>query len=666
MASITLCPRCSSHLELPTGIAPTSLVECPICEAEFLLASVAPRAIPKVRVVEHEPTSEAKTTTAGLSPQLGIVVDDAEASTEDKLSRLMRSAASWQLPGVHQPHDEDVAAAEEAETDDEEHSSLNLETADDRIIPNDHAPAAAKLGATLDAAYRDADPELAADPSTPADELQLAGSRLDQLLSDLMKPQTVAASLPAAASAQAREEAPSSPEFAEFVEDDAAEEETTRFEPQATVQDADVEDHSDSFDDRWRRLHASAGQAASPAEEDDADVEYVDEEAAAEDEFASLDLRTTPRRKRRPSAVRTLVGIVGGGAIGILGGAYALLWLRGPDLDVLSMAKWLPAAMLPASMQAAPEASLAEQGQLAPPPASTLAIVEPADVAGEGPTSDQVADAAEATSPVAPPAAPDSIRQDPDFMPASAAEPVADAGASPTVEDAVAQSPVESPTHWPTTPIVGQLHGVKFYTVADLDASLGGADAAHRRFLAGDLARKEDVAAMGQAYIELCKLAEQFTLTNPAEFGNELITKQMNAKNIFRGAVGAPARRNDLAMIAGRWLQHNRRPNNGVVVLGKVTDLQAQGAWTEYTIETPLGDATATSKVLIDGLPFASGSEIAVVGTIVADPRQAIDGYTGEAPQVIVSGFAFAPEEFVAPTLGRSSGEPTDLFSQGE
>jgi hypothetical protein len=33
---------------------------------------------------------------------------------------------------------------------------------------------------------------------------------------------------------------------------------------------------------------------------------------------------------------------------------------------------------------------------------------------------------------------------------------------------------------------------------------------------------------------------------------------------------------------------------------------------------------------------------------------------------VIVAGFAFVPEDFVAPTLGRSSGEPTDLFSLGE
>lgn len=684
MASITLCPRCSSHLELPTGIAPTSLVECPICEAEFLLASVAPRAIPKVRVVEHEPTPEDKATTEGLSPQLGIVVDDSDAAgatTEDKLSRLMRSAASWQLPGVQQPQDEDVAAADE---DDEHASSLDFETADDRVIPNDHAPATAKFGATLDAAYRDADPELAAAPPTPADELQLAGSRLDQLLSDLMKPQTVAAPTSAAAPVQAREETPPPPEFAEFADDDAAGDETTRFEPQAAAQDADEDDRSDSFDDRWRRLHASAEQAAAPVEEDNSQAEYADEEASPEEEFEALDLRTTPRRKRRPAGVRTLVGIVGGGVIGILGGAYALLWLRGPDLDVLSMTKWLPPAMLPSSMQSQPESRLAEQGQLAPPAAvdptdvennldstappqsSTLAIAEPANESAKEPSSDQLAGATEADSAAAPVAESDSIRRDPDFMPASAAEPVANIGELPGVENAVSQPPAESPTHWPTTPIVGQLRGAKFYSVAELDATLPGADAAHRRFLAGDLARKEDVAAMGQAYIELCKLAEQFTLTDPAEYGNELITKQMNAKNIFRGAVGDPARRNDLAMIAGRWLQHNRRPNQGVIVLGKVTDLQAHGSWTEYTIETPLGDATATSKVLLERIPFASGSDVAVVGTIVADPRQAIEGYAGEAPQVIVAGFAFVPEDFVAPKLGGVSGEAGDLFSLGE
>ena len=47
-------------------------------------------------------------------------------------------------------------------------------------------------------------------------------------------------------------------------------------------------------------------------------------------------------------------------------------------------------------------------------------------------------------------------------------------------------------------------------------------------------------------------------------------------------------------------------------------------------------------------------------------PRKAIDGYAGEAQQVIVSGFAFVPEDFVAPKLGGVSGDAGDLFSLGE
>jgi len=661
MASITLCPRCSSHLELPSGLAPTSLVECPICEAEFLLASVAPRAIPKVRLVEHDATPENKTTETPSAP-LGIIVDDADVasaepapSVDDRLSRLMRSASSWQLPGVQQPEEEETAAADE---DDQpsmlDSPTLDLEISDERIIPNDHAPAVKPFGATLDAAYRDADPKTADKPSSAADELQLAGSRLDQLLSDLMKPQTVAAATPTAEPTIARTESPAPPTFTEFVEEnDAAEDETIPFEPQRRRE----------WDD----------EAAAEGEEAEEAVGYADEEAAVEDEYAALDLQAAPRRQRRSSGVRSLVGIVGGGVLGIVGGAYILLWLR-PELDLLNMAQWLPPAILPSATPSSPESDLADQGALpppapvgqlgsesgsdepAPPTTSTIAISEPSAESPEQPAEHESTVADENEFAAAPPAEQGGIRRDSAVTTASAVEPLG--------SDAV--QPASEPVHWPTTPIVGQLRAPKFYSVAELDATLPDADAAHRRFLAGDLARKEDVAAMGQAYIELCKLAEQFTLTNPAEYGNELITKQMNAKNIFRGSVGDPARRNDLAMIAGRWLQHARRPNQGVVVLGKVTDLQAQGPWTEYTIETPLGDSSAVSKALMEGVPFKSGSDVAVVGAIVADPRQAIDGYAGEAQQVIVSGFAFVPEDFVAPKLGGVSGEAGDLFSLGE
>jgi hypothetical protein len=61
--------------------------------------------------------------------------------------------------------------------------------------------------------------------------------------------------------------------------------------------------------------------------------------------------RSSAARQRKPSAARALVGIVGGGVLGIALGAYALLWLLGPDGDLFQLAKWLPDALLPPSVQ---------------------------------------------------------------------------------------------------------------------------------------------------------------------------------------------------------------------------------------------------------------------------------------------------------------------------
>jgi hypothetical protein len=63
------------------------------------------------------------------------------------------------------------------------------------------------------------------------------------------------------------------------------------------------------------------------------------------------ELKTTPRRPRRSAGLGSLVGIVGGGAVGLFLGAYALLWIRGPEGDIAGLAKWLPPVLLPESVQ---------------------------------------------------------------------------------------------------------------------------------------------------------------------------------------------------------------------------------------------------------------------------------------------------------------------------
>ena len=173
MASITLCPRCSSHLELPIGASPTSQIECPICEAEFLLASVAPRVVPKARVLDDAKPSSFSTLLDSKSESPAAPAQEAEAEAADAtdesantlpregLSHLLRTTP-WQLPGVAPAESDDVTAEFASDESDE----------DDR--------------GSLDAAYQDAAPP-SAPAASAADKLQLEGSRLDQLLSDLMK-----------------------------------------------------------------------------------------------------------------------------------------------------------------------------------------------------------------------------------------------------------------------------------------------------------------------------------------------------------------------------------------------------------------------------------------------------------------------------------------------
>lgn len=540
MASIALCPRCTSHLALPPGVDAAAQVQCPICEVEFSLATVTPRDLPQARLVEP---------LADFGDVEAATRDDAPAipSPQERLSRLLRTSPNWGAPAPS--IERDVPAPSEA------------------LAAED----------VYEDAYEDADPELA--PPEPAqDEAILQSRRRDDLLTEF------------------RGET-----------DDLA------------------------------QLTATS----SELRELDAEAEFADEELVADpldgappDEELPLDLRTAPRRKRRPAGVRTLVGAVGGGALGLLLGAYGLLWLKGPAGDFAGLSQWLPPAMLPASMQSMADAD-----------------------ADDAAASEERGNFDEASPEIA--TAEQPPRRDAAVTPAAAVEPV--------LADSPSLGEPTPPAGWSTSPVVGDLRDVKFYSAADLDELLDAADAAHRQFLAGDLARQESWSTMGPAYMTLAALAERFTLTDPADFGNELVTTQVAAKNIFRGAVGNPARRTDLGTIAARWLQHERRQNNGVLLIGRVRDLRPSGKWTEYVVDVPLGENTVAANVLMDSVEFSIGDEVAVAGAIVPRPQEQLAEYTGEASQVVVAGYAFVPETFVAPKPTADSGlSPFEAGSANE
>jgi hypothetical protein len=217
----------------------------------------------------------------------------APESSAERLSRLLRSSSSWSPPAPP-----DVDAPEPADDVDE---------ASEPIVAEEPSSSAAPGGT----------------------------SRLDQLLSELMTSPAAAASGPLPRPTVADEITPAAPP----ADDEPAYEAgdagyaTTSYEDSAIGGQSLDGDEFEVGDDEL-------------AEADDDAVPSFDGAAGAD---VPVGLRTAPRRKRRPRVVRTLVGVVGGGVLGILLGAYGLIWIRGVEGDLLGIAPWIPDALLPES-----------------------------------------------------------------------------------------------------------------------------------------------------------------------------------------------------------------------------------------------------------------------------------------------------------------------------
>jgi hypothetical protein len=83
-----------------------------------------------------------------------------------------------------------------------------------------------------------------------------------------------------------------------------------------------------------------------------------------------------------------------------------------------------------------------------------------------------------------------------------------------------------------------------------------------------------------------------------------------------------------------------------------VQEVHPQGEWTECTVNMAIGDSSLQIPVLMDGLRFTSGAQVAVAGVIVADPQRQIAGYQGESSRVVVAGYIFDPARFEDAAVG--------------
>jgi hypothetical protein len=139
-----------------------------------------------------------------------------------------------------------------------------------------------------------------------------------------------------------------------------------------------------------------------------------------------------PRRKR--SLVRSLALVVFAGLLGSAAGYYALLWMRGPNIDFLNVAQYLPAAALPASFQ-----TQSQVARTSPPVATpnttpeTGTQADPAVANATEPTEPQ--ELAPTTDDAAEPIAPETATADIDAAPTEADQQSAEMQAGYTEQD---------------------------------------------------------------------------------------------------------------------------------------------------------------------------------------------------------------------------------------
>ncbi len=374
-----------------------------------------------------------------------------------------------------------------------------------------------------------------------------------------------------------------------------------------------------------------------------ADEEPVHEEVApAHAEAAewmpdeSLAIKPTAvSRGRSKSVVRTLVMPAVCGLLGLAAGYYALLWLKGPQIDFLDAAKYLPKVMLPASFSST---SAPRQLAVAPtlPPNTNDT---PTDEKANEPisTPDDGSKTAE-TKPTDAPAEKQASFTEPtktagaDDNRYGAATPPADKAAEPAAFNPPAAAPVNDSKPNESAETV-RIAGAPSFSASDLAAALVAAKDAEPGLVNGNLTDGHDVArTKGFSYSILADLAQKATFL--ALTGEEADKLQQDADNIFRTTLSTPHARDEVSQIVPKWIASPNRRQGGVFLAGTVVGHDKQGSVTEGSVDLGTGQPMPVllPRAVADKAP---AGPVAIVGFIVDKPAERVPGYTGTAPQAV-------------------------------
>jgi hypothetical protein len=633
MAQLAICPQCERELLIPEAMDAAEWVKCPHCR-EFLEVGKAPvRELPVAMPVEE------------------ALPDSLTPSTLDDISNL----DTWKAP----QREPEAATDEELVSDSMSIASAPAETPDE-------------TAERIDAWFRSA--KTVVDFRDKPDTTRTEPVGADSSANDSY-PEDFGAE-PADMNDSTATVDISAVGFGGDVEDADFEFDAPTVAPDEDAAAWDDSEHMDNLLAEAENEPAAeftmsdeASEAAEEEEQTDADQDW-----SAKVTASSL---LNARKTRRPrSLVRTLIGTTLGGLVGLAIAYFALLWLRGPDLDFLQVAQYLPKSILPASfsqksrtlvaaapVQPAVEPAMpdATADETANATEETPAATEQTATPGEQPT-DAAAAPADAT------AAPADATTDEESVattetepaagtgerPASFNEPVAtppasqsddnrygeksEASATPATEpaplDAAPASPIvtESPFAPPAAEPI-RIANAPTFAADDVKAALQVANEAQPKLVAGNLADSKDVArAKGFGYSMLADLAQKVTFVDAVAAADVL----QQADELFKKTLSDAHTRSELAQIVPRWIAAATRKHGGIFLAGSISGAEAKGSVTEASVDLGTGQPLKVllPPALAEQLATAS-QPLGIVGWLVDRPADQVAGYAGDAPQAI-------------------------------
>jgi hypothetical protein len=641
MASVAICPHCYLQLIVPDDVEHDALVECPTCAKEFDLGHAVLRDIPAVVHVERVRVAEreAKQVAAEVEAQIETdVIQEIQARIEAEIAENGLHAGVRVLPPVESPetHSEFVSDTEEPadfenaawfqEQESEAAVDLPLAAAEDAVelAKTQAADEVVRVAEFIEVERIEEVAEIALEPvEAEAEKVEPAAVTLADLIPPRRQPEE---------SESLRESLPGpsfdlpnvrlTPDNSATIEIDPSMSFGPVGETEFELEDVDFE--SMAADEAVSADEAVAAEAAVYCEPD-----FREPTPAGEGNEPFELPKLPPRKKKKRSVARTLVGFASSSVVGLSLGYLALLYILGPDGDVLHVAQYMPSAVLPKVFQSAPM-RIAEVTE--PPTELVGAATEPVSeepVVEESIVEETIVEDTEianvpasyveespaAALPLATDAAAEDDRNDSASLPSPLEEPVA---------TPIAAAPAPRPLSGPT------------YTVEQLQTVLDAGEQAKSGLVTGDLSDAAVRRTKGMSYAKLCDLAQALVFLDRSSPTDESEELKQRADRLF-GEILADARvRDEVNRVAAIWIDSPHRRHGGVFLAGNLSGGQIAGDVYEYQLTDARGDRLAlVMQEPVDPLIDGSDHPLGIVGTIVDNPVEQIAGYRGTASRAI-------------------------------